>query len=172
LFYNKTPSQPSYNVSSYRFLDKQFHLKDPFLYTFIKSGDTVPSELQLYCHYELYFQWEHSGQESTTILQDFIDNQLKSTGWRAKVYFRRSFVDEESEGTVSSYKIFLFGERSPITREESDRIRLKFQEIMIAQRLPIIQRGVWSISNPCPASLLPCYLAYIGIQERMSETRF
>jgi hypothetical protein len=174
------PFVPTYKLSSYRRRDRSFRVEDPYLYTFSKyeppSTLHAPTNLQLYCQCELYLKPLHTPihnhgadlQDSAHFLQNLI-NALVPDGWRCTVYFRRWIEDimNENHDTTTylgTYKVFLFGQGRPITREAADAQRLLILDKLLNHyELPIIQRGNWMISNPLPSSLFERYLAFQGI---------
>lgn len=151
--------KPEYKLSSYRFRDDGFNVKEPRMYTFaIPGGDLVaPPSLQLYCHFEIHLESAESENHRVLELEEFINSMLGSTGWIAKVYFYKWLQD-----SAGSYKIALFGTRAPITKEKAEEVRLRIQGQLRANDFPLIERGAWTISKPCPVSMLPGYLEFIG----------
>lgn len=162
-------TQPAYKLSSYRFRDDRFHLKGPHMYTFARPAAfvSVPENLQLYCHFEILVDSAQSNVHVT--LEELVTEAMQSTGWKAKIYFFR-----QHNVTTRSYKIAIFGEQAPMTREDADTVRLKIINDLVRRchksTFPFIS-GSRTISNPCPTSILSGYTDNPGTESCAGEKK-
>ena len=154
--------QPAYKLSSYRFRDDHFHLKRPTMYTFARPAAfvTAPENLQLYCHFEILI--DSVQPDELLRLEELVDEVMQPTDWKVKIFFfRRQSV------TTCSYKIAVFGERAPITREKADTVRLRVINELVrrcdSSNFPFLSANrSRTISNPCPSSILSGYMENPG----------
>lgn len=99
-------------------------------------------------------------------LEDFVNDQVQPLGWRAEVYFRKWLRER-----ARCYKIIFFGSKKAITKEAGEEVRLWLTGKLQAHGFPYMERGTWSISNPCPSSTLPAYFKVVGMESESVETR-
>jgi hypothetical protein len=146
-----------YNLSSYRFRDEDFDLREPSMFSFASPGGTndgvAPIGLELYCHFEVHLK---SDDDRSVDLEKFCNRHLESIGWRAEAYFRKYLRDNGR-----AYKIVFYGSRQAITKEAAEEVRLRLTSELRGNGFPYIARGAWTISNPCPASMLTKYLKFV-----------
>jgi hypothetical protein len=155
---NSPPLKPTYSLSSFKFRDEDFDLKDPSMFSFASpSGGTndcvATIGLELYCHFEVHLE---SDEDISLDLENFFNRQLESVGWRAEAYFRKCLQDGGR-----AYKIVFYGNRQAITKEAAEEVRLRLISELGENGFPYIARGAWTISNPCPASMLTKYLKFV-----------
>lgn len=119
--------------------------------------------MQLFCHFNIYLHCKDgakadvfSGIETCHRLQNLVSGQLPN-GWRGKVSFVKQMTSNDG-GWIVVYKICFFGEYMPIVQSKADIYRALVQNVMVADKLPLLLRKHWAISNAYPSSLLPSIL--------------
>jgi len=181
LLVNMEPFEPQYNLSSYRFRDARFHLKDPFLYTFAPSSNSFIStrkklrsnqlysasslNISLFCHFDIGLELQSN---LCCEIENCLNNQLEDTGWLAKAYYRGK--GEKENDRRAFYKIFIFGIHSPIRREAAELFWHTTCVPHFRQNFPIDERKHWSFSRLYPASFMPNYLTHLGIKDKELST--
>ncbi|KAI2489072.1 protein of unknown function (DUF2431) [Fragilaria crotonensis] len=148
----------------YRFRDDQFHLQRPHMYTFVRPDAfvSVPENLQLYCHFEILIDTVQP--DVLVLLEDVVNELMQSTGWKVKIFFFR-----QQSVTTRSYKIAIFGEQVPITREKADAVRLRIIHELVRRcdnsNFPFLSASrSRTISNPCPTSILSGFMENPGAE--------
>ena len=115
-------------------------------------------DVQLFCHFNVYLHHNDrdsallsSEEETSRHLQLHVTEQLPY-GWRGQVLFVR--IMEGTTGWIAVHKICFFGERRPIRQAEADRYRTFVQDSMVSDKIPLLLRRHWAISNPYPSNIL------------------
>lgn len=131
----------------------------PRMFTFARSDAriTVPENLQLYCHFEILID-SAVQPDVLLLLEELIHEVTQSTNWKVKIFFFR-----QQSVTTRSYKIAVFGEQAPITREKADIVRLRIINELVRRcdtsNFPFLSGSrSRTISNPCPTSILSGYM--------------
>jgi hypothetical protein len=160
-------SKPSYELSSYRGEDRTFFIRgEPQLYVFAapEAFDCrAQLDVQLFCHFNVYLHYDDkddatlsSEEEMQCRLHEHVQEQLPH-GWRGQVFFVR-VMKGKSGGWIVVYKVCIFGETMPIYQVKADRYRTLVQDSMVADKLPLLLRRHWAISNAYPSNVLPSIL--------------
>jgi hypothetical protein len=147
--------QPKYQLSAYKGEDREFGVRgEPQMYIFAApeaSDCRAELDVQLFCHFNVYLQQDHVSEETLFCLQQHVQERLPE-GWRGQVFFVRTMQGKTD--CLSAYKICFFGETRPILQSDADRSRIIIQDAMIADKIPLVLRRNWVISNVYPSSML------------------
>lgn len=134
------------------------------MYTFARPAAflSVPENLQLYCHFEILID---TVQPDVLLkLEELLNEVVQSTAWKVKLFFFR-----QQSVTTRSYKIAIFGEQVPITREEADAVRLRIINELVLRcdnsNFPFLSASrSRTISNPFPTSILSGFMENPGAE--------
>jgi hypothetical protein len=150
--------QPNYKLSAYKGQDREFGRgRVPYMYIFAApeaSDCRAEPHVQLFCHFNVYLQQDQIVSAEETLfcrLQQHVQERLPE-GWRGQVFFVRNTM--QGGYLLSVYKICFFGETRPILHSDADRYRIIVQDAMIADKIPLLLRRNWAISNLYPSSIL------------------
>jgi hypothetical protein len=149
--------QPKYQLSSYKGEDRDFGMRgEAHMYIFAApeaSDCQAELDVQLFCHFNVHLRHDCASEETLVHLQHHVQEQLPH-GWRGQVLFVRGLERETKTDYVSTYKICFFGETRPILQSEADCLRTICQNAMVADKIPLVMRRNWVISNVYPSSML------------------
>jgi hypothetical protein len=176
--------QPTYQLSSYKGEDREFGMQgEPQMYIFAALGAFdchAEIDVQLFCHFNVHvrrqdYMYNASSSVERTLerLQHHVQEQLPTPHWREKVLFVKNSPVEQGEThtdclSTTTYKICFFGETRPILQSKADCYRTICQNAMIADKIPLVLRRNWVISNVYPSSML-CGIIHAD-QTRQQDT--